>query len=206
MRRVLRGKRVCSCALATVFCFCASSCLFGVCCGGVLSVAIHHCVNAIIASGSPIRNPRCGTSKAEIALPQRHVVSGITVNEGGKIHQHAEEPAFVRTGFFKEQCPAHAAVQKNYQGRDDRCQRVAQHHERPAMDQADKASPRMKFSMNIDSRKSAPQRTNTAETKSEMKGVSESDAGVSWIFRWEVVSESETRDHAEVKWKIAEVV
>ena len=38
------------------------------------------------------------------------------------------------------------------------------------------------------------------------KWIRESDSGVSWIFRWEVVAEGKTRDHAEVKWKIAEVI
>src|SRR5574338_1511623 len=36
--------------------------------------------------------------------------------------------------------------------------------------------------------------------------VREPDAGVCGIFRWEVVSEGENRDHAEVKRKIAEIV
>src|SRR5690348_8987340 len=36
--------------------------------------------------------------------------------------------------------------------------------------------------------------------------ISEPDAGVSGIFRWQVVAESEARDHAQVKRKITEVV
>src|SRR5690349_19827000 len=38
------------------------------------------------------------------------------------------------------------------------------------------------------------------------KWIREPDAGVSRIFRWEVVAEREARDHAQVKWQVAEVV
>src|SRR5262245_43395974 len=38
------------------------------------------------------------------------------------------------------------------------------------------------------------------------KWISESDAGVSWSFGWEVVAESKACDHAKVERKIAEVV
>src|ERR1041385_4594811 len=47
------------------------------------AVASHHCVNTITARGRPNRKPRCGISKADTAFPQRHVVSGMIVNETG---------------------------------------------------------------------------------------------------------------------------
>src|SRR5689334_10047128 len=65
----------------------------------VLSFVIHHCVKAIVASGSPIRKPRCGTSRAEIAFPQRHVVSGITVNDGGKSIKTPNRPLSLVPAF-----------------------------------------------------------------------------------------------------------
>src|SRR5215470_19315823 len=108
MRRVLRGIRDgCCCSCHTLFCFAALRCFFvvlGACAERDLSVAIHHCVKAITASGSPIRNPRCGTSKVETALPQRHVVSGIIVNEGGRSISTPKrppsfEPAFSKSSF-----------------------------------------------------------------------------------------------------------
>ena len=36
--------------------------------------------------------------------------------------------------------------------------------------------------------------------------ISESNSGVSWIFRWKVVPECETGNHADMKRKIAEVI
>src|SRR5688500_3583943 len=81
MRRVRRGKRESHGSGTGIgrrsFVFFASASRFGASLS--FSSASHHCVNAMTASGSPIRNPRCGTRSAEIALPQRQVVSGITV-------------------------------------------------------------------------------------------------------------------------------
>ena len=82
IRRCERGKRVGSGSCHRFcFCFCFD---FPRSSAGLasFSVASHQYVKAITASGRPIKKPRCGTSRVEIELPQRHVVSGITVNDG----------------------------------------------------------------------------------------------------------------------------
>ncbi len=74
------------------------------------------------------------------------------------------------------------------------------------MEQADKSQSE---NVVLDEHRLAQVRATANEHRGDEVGkkwISEPDAGVSRIFGWEVVSESETRDHAEVKWKIAEVV
>ena len=77
---------------------------------------------------------------------------------------------------------------------------------RPAMDQAHKSESE---NVVLDEHRFAqvcatPHKHRRNEVGNEW--ISESDSGVGRIFGWEIVSESKTRDYAEVKWKIAEVV
>ena len=175
MRRMVNGKRVCSwgSSFCLAFCLAVARVFFAgpvVSDGRVLSVAIHHCVNAIVASGSPMRNPRCGTSNAETALPQRHVVSGITVNDGGRSISTPKSPPSFVPAFSKSSIQPMPPFKSTINGvmiaaSLSRNITSAQRWTRPT-----NASPRMKFSINIDWRKSAPHCTKTAETKSEMNG------------------------------------
>ncbi len=123
-----------------------------------------------------------------------------------QIHQHAEQSALVFDRSAVQHHEAKAAVQEHQQRRNDRCQLVAQHHQGPPVNQADKRDAENEV---LDEHR-WPQVSATADKdgRDEVgdEGIGETNSGVCRIFRWKIVAECKTRDDADVKRKIAEVI